>query len=92
MTFGHPHAAQRAKRDPAFAASYATIAHRRGRGIATTAIARTLLARAFHLLTEHAKTTADADHAVDKAATTPTGQPRRPAGMVTSTGRARKTA
>ena len=34
-------AAQRAKRDPAFAVSYATIAHRRGRGIATTAIART---------------------------------------------------
>ena len=38
-------AAQRAKRDPAFAATYAAIAHRRGRGIATTAIARKLLAR-----------------------------------------------
>jgi transposase len=53
-------AAQRAKRDPAFAATYAAIAHRRGRGIATVAIARKLLARAFHLLTEHANaTTAD---------------------------------
>jgi transposase len=41
-------AAQRAKRDPAFASAYASIAHRRGKSIATTAIARKLLARVFH--------------------------------------------
>jgi transposase len=98
-------AAQRAKRDPAFAATYAAIAHRRGRGIATVAIARKLLGRAFHLLTEHAKTTTGGAFIDDGAGTrpaittTPTNkttttnktQPttRR---MVTSTGCARRTA
>jgi transposase len=43
-------AAQTAKRSPAFAASYATIAARRGTKIATIAIARKLLTRAWHLL------------------------------------------
>ncbi|MGI5134603.1 MULTISPECIES: IS110 family transposase [unclassified Streptomyces] len=43
-------AAQTAKRSPEFAASYQAIAHRRGKKIATTAIARRLLARAYHLL------------------------------------------
>ena len=44
-------AAQTAKRHPDFAASYQAIARRRGKKIATTAIARRLLARAWHLLT-----------------------------------------
>jgi transposase len=45
-------AAQTAKRSPQFAASYQAIAKRRGRKIATTAIARKLLTRAWHLLTD----------------------------------------
>jgi len=44
-------AAQTAKRHPDFAASYQAIAARRGKKIATTAIARKLLTRAWHLLT-----------------------------------------
>ncbi|WP_165396548.1 IS110 family transposase [Streptomyces sp. F001] len=43
-------AAQTAKRSPEFAAAYQAIAHRRGKKIATTAIARRLLARAYHVL------------------------------------------
>jgi transposase len=43
-------AAQTAKRHPQFAASYQAIARRRGKKIATTAIARKLLTRAYHLL------------------------------------------
>jgi len=43
-------AAQTAKRHPDFAASYQAIARRRGKKIATTAIARKLLTRAYHLL------------------------------------------
>jgi transposase len=45
-------AAQQAKTQPPFARTYAQIAHRRGRQIATVAIARRLLARCFHILTE----------------------------------------
>jgi len=45
-------AAQTAKRHPDFAATYQAIARRRGKKIATTAIARKLLARAWHLLTD----------------------------------------
>jgi len=45
-------AAQTAKRHPDFAASYQAIARRRGKKIATTAIARRLLTRAWHLLTD----------------------------------------
>ena len=45
-------AAQTAKRHPDFAASYPAIARRRGKKIATTAIARKLLTRAWHLLTD----------------------------------------
>jgi len=41
-----------AKRSPEFAASYAAIANRRGRKIATIAIVRKLLTRAWHLLAE----------------------------------------
>jgi transposase len=45
-------AAQTAKRHPMFAGAYAQLAHRRGNNIATTAIARRLLARCFHILSE----------------------------------------
>jgi transposase len=51
-------AAQTAKRHPDFAPTYAAISHRRGKKIATTAIARRLLTRAFHLLVEDAQTSA----------------------------------
>ena len=47
-------AAQTAKRHPDFAAGYQAIARRRGTKIATTAIARKLLTRAYHLLTDAA--------------------------------------
>jgi transposase len=47
-------AAQTAKRSPQFAARYQAIARRRGKKIATTAIARKLLTRAYHLLTDAA--------------------------------------
>jgi transposase len=43
-------AAQTAKRSPEFAATYSNIAKRRGKKIATIAIARKLLTRAWHLL------------------------------------------
>ena len=43
-------AAQTAKRSPEFAAAYSGIAGRRGKKIATIAIARKLLTRAWHLL------------------------------------------
>ena len=45
-------AAQTAKRSPEFAASYAAIAKRRGKKIATIAVARKLVTRAWHLLNE----------------------------------------
>ncbi len=45
-------AAQTAKRSPDFAASYAAITKRRGKKIATIAIARKLVTRAWHLLAE----------------------------------------
>jgi transposase len=45
-------AAQTGKRHPQFAAGYQAIARRRGKKIATTAIARKLLTRAYHLLAE----------------------------------------
>jgi transposase len=41
-------AAQTAKRHPQFAASYQAIARRRGKKIATTAVARKLVTRAYH--------------------------------------------
>jgi transposase len=49
-------AAQTAKRSPEFAPAFQRIAQRRGKKIATTAIARKLITRAWHLLT-------DAEHA-----------------------------
>ena len=45
-------AAQTAKRHPMFAPAYAQLARRRGTHSATTAIARRLLARSFHILTQ----------------------------------------
>ncbi len=45
-------AAQTAKRSPQFSASYAAIAQKRGKKIATIAVARKLLTRAWHLLSE----------------------------------------
>ena len=47
-------AAQTAKRSPDFAATYSSIAKRRGKKIATIAIARKLLTRACHLLAAQA--------------------------------------
>src|SRR6266576_2390382 len=43
-------AAQTAKRSPEFAATYSSIAKRRGKKIATNAVTRKLLTRAWHLL------------------------------------------
>jgi transposase len=45
-------AAQTAKRSPDFAASYTALAQKRGKHIATIAIARKLLTRAWHLLNQ----------------------------------------
>ncbi len=45
-------AAQAAKRSPEFAATYSAIARRRGKRIATIAVARKLLTRAWHLLAD----------------------------------------
>ncbi len=45
-------AAQNAKRHPQFAAGFQAIAKRRGKKIATTAVARKPLTRAWHLLTD----------------------------------------
>ena len=45
-------AAQTARRSPDFAVTYAAIAKRRGKKIATIAIARKLLTRAYHLLAQ----------------------------------------
>jgi transposase len=45
-------AAQTAKRSPEFSATYAAIAKRRGKKIATIAISRKLLTRAWHLLND----------------------------------------
>ena len=45
-------AAQTAKRSPQFAASYQAIARRRGKKIATTAVAQKLLPRPYHLITD----------------------------------------
>jgi len=52
-------AAQTAKRSPEFAAAYAAIAKRRGKKIATIAIARKLLTRAWHLLNDLQAASAD---------------------------------
>ena len=63
-------AAQTAKRHPQFAATFQRIAKRRGKKIATTAVARKLLTRAWHLLT-------DAEGAVPQPAPVPTPDKQR---------------
>lgn len=82
-------AAQTAKRNPEFAETYRAMSRRRGKKIATIAVARKLLTRAWHLLHE-------ADRAADVTAGAmrrpPTTAPRTTDGRVTSPGRARKTA
>ncbi len=45
-------AARTAKRHPQFTATFQRIAKRRGKKIATTAVARKLLTRAWHLLAD----------------------------------------
>ena len=52
-------AAQTAKRSPEFAATYAAISKRRGKKIATIAISRKLLTRAWHLLSDMQAAEAD---------------------------------
>ena len=52
-------AAQTAKRSPDFAATYSSIARRRGNKIATIAISRKLLTRAWHLLNDLQAASAD---------------------------------
>ena len=66
--------AQTARRSPQFAAAHAAIAQRRGKKIATIAIARKLLTRAWHLLAEMQATDAGAapdgcwlDHCASRA-------------------------
>jgi hypothetical protein len=51
-------AAQTAKRSPDFAGPYSSIAKRRGKKIATIAISRKLLTRAYHLLAAQAASVA----------------------------------
>jgi transposase len=74
-------AAQTAKRHPDFAASYQAIARRRGKKIATTAIARRLLTRAWHLLTDAEHTSAPQASATASASAAPSsGQMRSQTG------------
>jgi hypothetical protein len=78
-------AAHIAKRHPEFAASYQSIATRRGKKIASVAIARKLLTRAYHLLAEPpGQTTTDDSTCV---ARDPRVRPQT--GRVTKPGRAR---
>jgi transposase len=70
-------AAQTARRSPEFAATYAAIASRRGKKIATIAVARKLLTRAYHLL---AAAQAAQASSVPAAADAPAGQGKGPQG------------
>jgi hypothetical protein len=66
-------AAHIAKRHPEFAGSYQEIAARRGKKIATTAVARKLLTRSYHLLAEPpGQTTTDNRTCVARDAGPPT--------------------
>jgi hypothetical protein len=60
-------AAQTAKRSPEFAATYSSIAKRRGKKIATIAISRKLLTRAYHLLAAQAGQAASASGTAEDA-------------------------
>ncbi len=67
-------AAERAKTRPPFAGFYAQCAARRGRHIATVAVARKLLARCFHVLIQVDNHQHDAaDHAAEKEQVTSPG-------------------
>jgi len=76
-------AAQTAKRSPEFAATYQAITRRRGKKIATTAVARKLLTHAYHLLAEADNAAAgnSAAGAMSKIG------PPRPAGPLSPIGR-----
>jgi len=85
-------AAQTAKRSPQFAPTYAAIANRRGKKIATIAIAHKLLTRACHLLATAAPAPAvTAAHATTagKPGGSPSSGHARPRGMSRPAGRAR---
>jgi hypothetical protein len=69
---GAGQAAQTAKRSPEFSATYAAISKRRGKKIATIAIARKLLTRAYHLLTAAQAAQAPGTAAISSAAGTAT--------------------
>src|SRR5580700_1516136 len=71
-------AAQTAKRSPEFAATYAAIAQRRGKKIATIAIARKLLTRAWHLLAAQAADPAAPGASAATAAHPQTGRVTKP--------------
>jgi transposase len=73
-------AAQTAKRSPDFAGTYAAIAKRRGTKIATIAVSRKLLTRAYHLLATQATATAAAAPAASAATAPPpqTGRVTKP--------------
>jgi transposase len=72
-------AAQTAKRSPEFSATYAAIAQRRGKKIATIAISRKLLTRAWHLLaTARAPDPAAPDASTATAAHPQTGRVTKP--------------
>jgi hypothetical protein len=86
-------AAQTAKRSPEFAATYAAIAKRRGTKIATIAIARKLITRAWHLLAT-AQAPGPPDASTATAAHPQTGRVTKPRASSptrheTATGRAR---
>lgn len=83
-------AAQTAKRSPEFAGTYQAIAQRRGKKIATTAVARKLLTRAYHLLTDaEAATTTTTSH---KKHTLSRHRAGPQTGRITTPGRARVSA
>jgi transposase len=69
-------AAQTAKRHPDFADTYASISRRRGKKIATTAIARKLLTRASHLLVEAAAAEATAGPTISPSRRRPSRRSR----------------
>ena len=72
-------AAQTAKRSPDFAGTYQAIAGRRGKKIATIAISRKLLTRAWHLLaTAQAPSPAAPDASTATAAHPQTGTVTKP--------------
>jgi transposase len=69
-------AAQTAKRSPQFSATYAAIAKRRGTKIATIAISRKLLTRAYHLLAAAQAAQAPSTAATSSAASAATTHPQ----------------